>query len=318
MISIIVPCYNCENTIMRCCQSIFNQKFTNYEIIFVNDGSTDNTEALLEDIVNNNPDRKIKKITTENNGVSVARNVGLSNANGQFIGFVDSDDFIHPDMLNRMYTHIISSTNVDLVICNFSMDNHEEFGIVGKPQFISRNKLTKDLFYNFEVQGFMCNKLYKKSIIKHNKIFFNSNLKVMEDLDFNLNYAQYVNQSIYDSSKLYYYSTEDSLTMFNGLTSAKLSLLDHYKELYSYNLEELTKLLDCHYVSYLLTLLSNCWTEPNDCTDEEIPNLIISEIKKKKNIYLKYGYAYGLPKYISSLILLVSPKTLQKIVKYRK
>ena len=114
-VSIIMPVYNVEKYLRQCLDSLFSQTLKSIEIIAVNDGSTDNSLQILEEYQRNNP--QIMTIyTTENKGVSHARNYGMAKASGEYILFVDSDDFIEPDMCEKLYNKAVTDNN-DIVIC---------------------------------------------------------------------------------------------------------------------------------------------------------------------------------------------------------
>ena len=113
-ISVIVPVYNVENYLKKCIDSIINQTFQDIEIICVNDGSTDNSRKILEEY--KNKDSRIKIIDKENGGLSSARNAGIKTAEGEFLSFIDSDDWIDKTMLEKLYKNI-TGLNSDISIC---------------------------------------------------------------------------------------------------------------------------------------------------------------------------------------------------------
>jgi glycosyltransferase involved in cell wall biosynthesis len=117
LISVIVPVYNSEVSITRCINSVLAQKYTNWELIIVNDGSTDNSKNKAEEIISLNCSRNIRLFDKVNGGVSTARNVGLKNANGFFIAFLDSDDEWFPEKLARQVAYLISNPEVKLIGC---------------------------------------------------------------------------------------------------------------------------------------------------------------------------------------------------------
>lgn len=120
-VSIIIPVYNVERYIERCLESVFNQTFKNSEVIIVNDGSTDKSMDIVKHYK-----EKCLIINQENSGLSSARNKGLEYATGDFILFIDSDDYIHPSMVKDMYD-VIVSTQSDIVICGYqSVKENEE------------------------------------------------------------------------------------------------------------------------------------------------------------------------------------------------
>ena len=115
LISIIVPVYKVEKYIDECIKSIINQTYTNLEIILIDDGSPDNCGKICDEYAKN--DKRIKVIHQKNMGQSVARNVGLEYAKGDYIGFVDSDDYIKNNMFEVLHNNLVSY-NADISICN--------------------------------------------------------------------------------------------------------------------------------------------------------------------------------------------------------
>src|SRR5690554_80942 len=195
LISIIVPVYNVEKYIDRCMKSIFSQSYQNIEIILINDGSTDNSGSLCDTYLNNNS--KIKVIHKTNGGVSSARNVGLELAEGEYIGFVDPDDWIEPSMYESMYNNI-KKNNSEICICNYIINNSEscrkielpfELEVLNKkeilnyiiPPLISPNNLDNNID---KMHGGVWRMLIKNELIKKYKIQFQ--LQLMEDKIFNL------------------------------------------------------------------------------------------------------------------------------------
>ena len=114
MISIIIPIYNGENYINRMLECIEKQTFTNYEVILVNDGSYDATESICLKYTESN--KKFKYIFQENGGVATARNNGIDNSTGEYIVFLDADDYIENDYLECLYRELRSENNIDMVI----------------------------------------------------------------------------------------------------------------------------------------------------------------------------------------------------------
>ena len=114
LISVIVPVFNVEKYLERCVETIVNQTYKNLEIILVNDGSTDNSGELCDELAKK--DNRIKVVHKENGGLSDARNTGERESTGEYIIFIDSDDYIHHEMLNTLYTQIVEK-NADVSIC---------------------------------------------------------------------------------------------------------------------------------------------------------------------------------------------------------
>lgn len=171
MISIIVPVYNVEKYLDRCVQSILIQSFKRFELILVNDGSTDNSFEICQKY--RKKDSRVILISQENKGLSAARNTGLNNAHGDYICFIDSDDFIEKDYLKLLLNNL-KSNNADISICEYFLSNEKgkKYSIVklNEPKNISilSGKNTFNYFYedNCVPNVVAWNKLYKASLFK--------------------------------------------------------------------------------------------------------------------------------------------------------
>ncbi len=123
LISVIIPVYNVENYIEKCIYSVINQSYKNLEIILVDDGSTDKSGVLCDKY--EKIDKRIKVIHKENGGLSSARNMGLDCANGEYIMFLDSDDFVETTILQELYS-LCYKNNVEISICNYKYINNDK------------------------------------------------------------------------------------------------------------------------------------------------------------------------------------------------
>lgn len=169
LISIIVPIYNVEKYLNRCVESIIRQSYTNLEIILIDDGSTDNCYEIC--IQYKKKDKRIKVIHQQNEGLSSARNTGVANAKGDYISFVDSDDWIHPDFIRNLY-YTMKKNNSQIVEClaipistYFIDDNNIEFDCLENQEFNGEecfNEFIKGKFFKQTVW----NKLYKKEVLE--------------------------------------------------------------------------------------------------------------------------------------------------------
>lgn len=177
-VSVIVPIYNVEKYLSKCIESIINQTLTNIEIILVNDGSTDNSGFIADEYAKK--DERIKVLHKKNAGQGSARNIGLDIAKGEYIGFIDSDDWIDLNMYNELYKNAIDY-NSDICICNRKVFNETNKLInlidVENKLYTEINQniidyLIKEFFYPSTVSA--CNKIYKKEIIDNNNIRFKS------------------------------------------------------------------------------------------------------------------------------------------------
>ncbi|WP_338377973.1 glycosyltransferase family 2 protein [uncultured Flavobacterium sp.] len=177
LVSIIIPCFNQEKFIEQALQSVLNQTYDNWECVIVDDGSTDNSAAICKDIAAKNP--KIKYIYKKNEGVSKARNVGLDNAKGQFVQFLDADDLLEIKKIERSLQEIKKDADLQMVVTNFKMissDGKEVF-----PPFceIKEDSLTFENFlYNFFSIQLQCG-LFKKNLFE--SLRFPESLSAQED-----------------------------------------------------------------------------------------------------------------------------------------
>lgn len=182
LISVIVPVYNAEKTLERCLNSILQQVYKEIEVICVDDGSKDNSLSMLKRF--EQFDKRIKVIAKVNEGVSVARNVGIQASDGQYILFVDSDDYIEKNMILDLY-QAMKKTEADIAIEGYREINHENSIEV----YDYKNCIEKKDFLLKCIQhtgGVVCSKLYTAAVIKENNIFFRKDLSLSEDLIFAL------------------------------------------------------------------------------------------------------------------------------------
>lgn len=203
-ISVIIPVYNVEEYLNECLESIINQTYCNLDIICVNDGSTDNSLNILRHF--ESLDNRIKVIDQTNQGVSSARNRGMEIATGQYISFVDPDDFLAPDTYEIAMNKI--KDNVDILVYGYSAFPNPT------GWFITSGK-SKDMIYNNDSVnayfgcGSICtivwNKLYRTDLLKQYNLTFNKNLKMAEDLCFNMNTFVYATKIQFINDQLYNY-----------------------------------------------------------------------------------------------------------------
>jgi glycosyltransferase involved in cell wall biosynthesis len=205
-VSIIVPVYNTEKYLEKCLTSLVNQSLEDIEIIIVNDGSTDNSEKIINKFKTNYPN-KIIYFKKENGGLSDARNFAIPYVSSEYVGFVDSDDFVELDMFEKLYNLAIEK-KLDLVECNFNWEYPNkiktDYGI---------NYLGKKDFFLFG-RVMVCNKLFKTSIIKENNITFPKSLNY-EDIEFFYTLIPSINNYYLLNDSLYHYMQRDNSIINN-------------------------------------------------------------------------------------------------------
>ncbi|MFZ7119656.1 MAG: glycosyltransferase [Eubacteriaceae bacterium] len=173
-ISVIVPIYNVEKYISKCIISLLNQTLKNIEILLINDGSTDSSKKIIMEFQEKYPN-KIKVINKNNEGVSVARNLGIIKSSAQYIAFVDADDWLHQEMLELMYKKAIENKS-DLVLCNARVIDEKEGSLRSIWKSGNLNRSVENIYDNKELINTILpapwGKLFKKSLFIDNDIFF--------------------------------------------------------------------------------------------------------------------------------------------------
>ena len=204
LISIIVPIYNAEEYLVRCIESILKQTFVDYELILIDDGSSDHSSVICDDF--SQKDERIKVIHQKNSGVSVARNVGIENAKGKYIMFVDADDYIAPTLCENLLNEI--NKDVDLVISGYTKVlakcqekiSTDTIVLMGVEEL--RNNF--DFYFQIPLLNSPCAKLYKIEQLRD--LRFEPAISMGEDLIFNLKYYTLCKQIIFLPISDYFYN----------------------------------------------------------------------------------------------------------------
>ena len=238
-VSIIVPVYNAEKGIRRCVDSILGQEFTDFELLLVDDGSTDGSPAILDAYAAADP--RVTVIHKPNSGVSATRNLALGKAKGTYIQFLDADDWITEDATKLLVRSALEN-NADMVIADFYRvvgdDVARKGQIGGDATSLSRQEYADlmmkdpaDFYY-----GVIWNKLYRASIIRDHGVRMDETLNWCEDFIFNLEYVLHVRTVAVLRSPIYYYvKTEGSLVSRTDLTDVvrmKRTVLGYYRDFY--------------------------------------------------------------------------------------
>jgi len=236
VVTIIVPVFNAGEQLIKCINSILNQSYKNIEIVLVNDGSTDNSGEICDEYASYHS--KIKVIHQKNSGPSTARNVGVNSASGDYIQFVDADDYIDPCMTEQLIQSM-ELKDVQLSMCGYKTihtNKKNQFtenyvpsikGIYKNTEFMHFfGEIFKDNFVNSP-----CNKLFVREIIKENNIKFIENLNMGEDLLFNLDYINVCEFISVVNEPLYNYVKLDSSQSLTG--SFKNGLFDNQQFLFN-------------------------------------------------------------------------------------
>lgn len=211
-ISVIIPIYNTAKYLRKCIESVINQTYDNLEIILVDDGSTDGSSTIVDEY--GAKDSRIIAIHKENGGVSAARNDGLKKATGEYIGFVDGDDWIEPDMYQRMQ-ETLGIQAADMIICGYFKDTDEKSVRVTNEEPVMNafdaEQLLRYVFYRDSyraVAAYPWNKLFRKDLIQQS--FFDSAYRIGEDVLWFTEVMLEAKQALYIERPLYHYIQRDT------------------------------------------------------------------------------------------------------------
>lgn len=269
LITIIVPIYNVEIYMERCIDSIIEQTYKKIEIILVDDGSTDKSGDICDEYAKK--DTRIKVIHTKNNGVSSARNKGMEIANGEWISFVDADDWIEKDFCEKMINETLKNQNIDMVCSGYNRvyPKRQETINCKTPRIIySAQEYLIKLLNVQNGYGFCHMKLIRKSCIKN--IRFHENIKVGEDALFNMELVKNIHEIIILGQALYNYRFNNASVVrkydpdyANKYQSAMIETKNYISSHYKNNSEVEGNYYN--YVAYhvLLIIVNYCFNKEN-------------------------------------------------------
>lgn len=232
LVSIIIPAYNAEAYIGRAVESLLAQDYQNIEIIVVNDGSDDHTETIVEEIAN--AEHRVKIFVKENGGVSSARNLGLIKAEGDYVVFVDADDWVAPNYISFL-VNMIEKNQVELSICGIASVSSTCIDVITGGHNGKYDSLgcARALLLSKGIVGQPTNKLFLKDIIDSNHLRFNEKLSNAEDLLFQMEYVRYIKEAYYQNEPLYQYAVVEG-SASHGFCEGKKIRSSRLTELVAY------------------------------------------------------------------------------------
>lgn len=315
LISVIVAVYNTEKYLDRCVEGIVAQTYKNLEIILVDDGSYDNCPAMCDAWAKR--DNRIRVIHKENDGQANARNSGLEIMTGDYVLYVDSDDFVEPDMIEFLYT-LITESNADISRCGFYLDYEED----GRTESASADQSVRcpdstevmiDLLSGSHISGVVWNKLYRADLVKGCP--FEKADGCSEDLLYNYRLFKNNPKLVFcDKPKYHYFINNQSITNSKfgygafAIIRAKNIILDELSDN-----EALRAYAVKSYILSAFIVLTGC-IKNNGCMDryDELRNGILSH---KREIF--FSGMYSKMDKLKTLILLISSKLFNKLTRMR-
>lgn len=232
-VSVIVPCFNAEKTIQRTLESLANQTLKNLEIIVINDGSTDQTETIIHQFQEDHPDVLINLYSKENEGIAEARNFGLRKATGEYIGFLDSDDYTEPNMFEVLYEKA-KEEDYDMVVSHFYWENSKGTVIQKEGPY----ELGPDMMVN--LFAVLWNKIYRTDLLRYLDIQFPYGDRYEDACFLYCLTSQLQSIAFVDEPFVHYVQNETSITHTNNdqvknMIDVFQIILNYYKEHYRYD-----------------------------------------------------------------------------------
>lgn len=244
-VSIIIPVYNAEQTVQRCVDSVLRQEYTDFELILVDDGSIDSSGAILDRYAQR--DRRVRVIHKKNTGVSDSRNMAIAQAEGTYLQFLDSDDWITPDA-TKLLVRAVREHPCDLVISDFYRvvgERVSQKGDIDDTAVLSREEFAAHMMENPAdyYYGVLWNKLYRRRIISAHKLRMDRDISWCEDFMFNLEYIRYAKSFYALQVPIYYYvkrkgSLANQNISISKTVRMKLTVFEYYNQFYKTVLDE--------------------------------------------------------------------------------
>ena len=303
-LSIIIPIYNADKYLDKCISSVLNQTYKNIELILVDDGSIDNSLSICQKY--QLLDKRVKFYHQENNGPSSARNVGLNYAIGEYVAFIDADDYISEDMYKELIA-LMKKEKCDLIISPLI---HEFIGRKNKEVFpsnlnyyglinnssVDANKIYP-LFETSLING-PCGKIYKASIIKEHQLRMPEEIHYAEDLIFNIDYLQYC-KDIYLTDKAFYYyvkkksgslTTSYTENLFHFMDTAHDKTIDYFSSKLHVT-KEIEESIHFAIIHHVISSFTNLFDK--DCTKSRIEKkAFIRNILNNEKVKVKIDKAH--------------------------
>lgn len=273
-VSIIIPVYNIEKYLCKCLDSILAQTFLNFEVFLIDDGSTDNSGEICEEYAEK--DNRLKVFHQKNQGVSVTRQRALNMVTTEFVAFIDPDDYVENDYLERLYETALKA-KADLVWCDY-VEHHSDKDCGHSCAWMdkSRSGLLKGILES-GFSAVLWNKLYRTAVIKENGICFDSALKTAEDILFVSEFVCHSSTFAYVEKPLYHYNMANENSAINKFSTLKFK--NDYAVMLSCLQPELKKIGE---YEALYTALINCMFY---CKDIYVFDSRYRDFKKYRNLF---------------------------------
>lgn len=310
MVTLVVPIYNMERYLPRCMASLLDQTSRDYEILLIDDGSTDSSSCLCDRYAAEHPGL-VRVVHKENGGLSSARNAGIDNARGEFIVFPDPDDWVEPDYV-ASFLEFRERYQADLVCLGHYVDT-DTTSVPAMPDgadsLMSGRSGQRGLLLPPGMQGFSWNKLYRLDLIRANGLYFPDNMGTTEDLYFTFRYLSYCRSACYaPSCRVYhYYQRPDSSTR-SPFSRDKLGTIRTYEHILADCAgqdPELAQMAQTEICTAAVNLLWENESAPHP--DPDVRKELLGRIRGLLPAYLRQSQ-YGLGRKFQTLAAAHSPR----------
>lgn len=290
LVSVVIPVYNGERELGRCIESILMQSYTNLQVLVIDDGSEDKSLSVARSY--EEKDNRMSVLHQKNQGVSSARNLGIEKAEGKYLVFVDGDDFISSDMVERLLLNMNKEEKIDVSICNYKRAGLQEKNTGRKCEVLNKEEAICRLFYRDSYQGFLCNKMFRTELIKKERLLLNTEISICEDLLFCSLYFSHIQKAVYDSKVCYFYEeTGRGATRSDQYNPRRYTMLKSFDEIEkTWNTFAVSKSIKEAAYNYLATvcmLLFKMTVKYYKDADKDAMKQIIKHLKKTGWCYLK-------------------------------
>ena len=283
-VSIIMPCYNVERYIRKSIRSVLDQSHTDFELLIIIDGSPDDSKAIAETFI----DSRVSIYEKPNGGLSDARNYGLMRAKGDFIYFIDSDDWIEPNLLADNI-EIIEAKNLDIVVFGYIQDDENLDGIITKstrkgPLKICLHKGEDSFPTNTNtigILGYAWNKIYRRSFLEINKLIFEKGTSLIEDILFNSQVYQNVDTICFNDKCYYHYMNRQVPTLIKQfhsdsfeLTKRRVLAVDDFLKDWKVEEAKRDQIKGAGIVGGIRGRIHNLYSFKNQLSEKEVKNYV--------------------------------------------
>lgn len=259
-ISIIMPVYNVEDYLSDCLESIDRQTYRDFELIIIDDGSTDKSGMICDLFCEKHPYSRV--VHSINGGVSRARNIGLDCANGKYIVYVDSDDILAECYLEALLSLMKDSNDEMALIAyeNESVDKLDSFMAIEKRCTVSAEYIIDNIIRNKEIGGYLWNKMFNRALIEREHLRFLEDVVIWEDVYFVLQYLKLIDMVEMCNAKYYFYRPRSSSAVMHMTLEKKLNKIDIAEKIFRMEYPTCEQFSYDAKRSYIRTYFDYCWS----------------------------------------------------------